>query len=121
MVIHPYKESGTWMFDDNSKELMKEPFVAGMPRIIEFMTDMNGIKNAEDGFTALFSNQPFPDTDLELKWVREEYGGNWYKIKLDTILNKEDEWEGWLCPALMKYFDKVPKEIYVKVENLTEA
>jgi hypothetical protein len=24
--------------------------------------------------------------------------------------------EGWLCPALFKYFPSAPREIYVKVE-----
>ena len=26
--------------------------------------------------------------------------------------------EGWLCPALLKYFPNPPREIYVKVEKL---
>jgi len=29
--------------------------------------------------------------------------------------------EGWLCPALFKYFEKAPKEIYVKAEAATKA
>jgi hypothetical protein len=24
--------------------------------------------------------------------------------------------EGWLCPALLKYFDKAPKKIYVQIK-----
>jgi hypothetical protein len=24
--------------------------------------------------------------------------------------------EGWLCPALLKYFATAPREIYVKIE-----
>ena len=24
--------------------------------------------------------------------------------------------EGWLCPALFRYFDEAPEEIYVKAE-----
>jgi hypothetical protein len=24
--------------------------------------------------------------------------------------------EGWLCPALFKYFDKAPPELYVRAE-----
>ena len=26
--------------------------------------------------------------------------------------------EGWLCPALFKYFDKAPREIFVKAEPI---
>jgi hypothetical protein len=29
--------------------------------------------------------------------------------------------EGWLCPALSKYFQKAPNEIYVKAEAATKA
>jgi hypothetical protein len=25
--------------------------------------------------------------------------------------------EGWLCPALFKYFDKAPAELYAKAES----
>ena len=29
--------------------------------------------------------------------------------------------EGWLCPALFRYFAKAPKELYVKAEPRTSA
>jgi hypothetical protein len=28
--------------------------------------------------------------------------------------------EGWLCPALFKYFEKAPKEIYIKAEPMAK-
>src|SRR5216684_394509 len=52
-----------------------------------------------------------PGHAAKLEWQREEYGGNWY-------FSPEYEMEGWLCPALFKYFDKAPKEIYVKAEPI---
>jgi hypothetical protein len=48
---------------------------------------------------------------VKLEWKREEYGGNWY-------FSSEFKMEGWLCPALFKYFDNAPKEIYVKAEPI---
>jgi hypothetical protein len=42
-------------------------------------------------------------------WRRGEYGGNWY-------YSEEYEAEGWLCPALLKYFADAPEEIYVRAE-----
>jgi hypothetical protein len=27
--------------------------------------------------------------------------------------------EGWLCPALFKYFEAAPKDLYVKAEPLS--
>ena len=47
----------------------------------------------------------------KLTWVREEMGGNIYRS--ETL-----KAEGWLCPALFKYFDKSPPEIYAKAEAL---
>nr|WP_323697113.1 DUF6717 family protein [Thiorhodovibrio litoralis] len=44
-------------------------------------------------------------------WQRKEYDGNWYRS--DTL-----DMEGWLCPALFKYFDKAPKRIFVQVKAL---
>jgi hypothetical protein len=35
MVIFPYRHQGTWMFDDERVELVQEPFVEGMPEIID--------------------------------------------------------------------------------------
>jgi hypothetical protein len=46
-----------------------------------------------------------------LEWRREEVGGNWY-------YGDQFKMEGWLCPALFKYFQAAPREIYVKVESL---
>ena len=67
------------------------------------------IPNAENGFRLLFAATPFPGYTVDLKWRREEYGGNWYySPKFDL--------EGWLCPALFKYFDKAPTDLYVRAE-----
>ena len=37
MVINPYWHNGTWVFDDESVGLDKEPFVAGVPEILDKM------------------------------------------------------------------------------------
>ena len=34
MCIEPYWSMGTWVFDDKEAGLVKEPFVAGIPEII---------------------------------------------------------------------------------------
>ena len=105
MVIRPYKYEGLWVFDDEKTGLDKEPFVSGADDIIEKMAE--GIPKAEEGFNLLFSAVPFPGHDLELDWKREESGGNWYYA---SQLNME----GWLCPALFKYFDQAPLKLYAQ-------
>ena len=106
-VIFPYKQSGVWVFDDATVGLLREPFVSGAPEIIERLVAK--IRGAENGFALYFSEAPFPRHQAELIWVREEYGGNWYRLNGTDL-------EGWLCPALFKYFSTAPARIYCRAE-----
>jgi hypothetical protein len=106
-VLFPYKYEGMWVFDDPNVGLHREPFVFGIDEIIT--RTVVSIPNAEDGFRLLFSPTPFPGYAIKLQWRREEYGGNWY------FCPQMDK-EGWLCPALFKYFDKAPAELYAMAE-----
>lgn len=109
MVIAPYwiEEVGAWVFDDPKVGLEQEPFVSGIPEMIDFL--VKDIPDAKNGFRMLFSAAPFPGYQRKLVWRREEMGGNWYAAD-------EPPMEGWLCPALVRYFDKAPPELYVKAE-----
>ena len=107
MVIAPYKHNGMWVFDDPSVGLNKEPFIAGIDTMIDKITA--DIPNAQRGFRAIFSAAPFPGYEAKLEWRREESGGNWY-------YSDKYKMEGWLCPALFKYFATAPREIYVRAE-----
>ncbi len=108
IVIMPYRYAGTWAFDDPSTGLKREPFVAGIPEMIDHM--VRDIPDAEKGFRLLFSTQPFPGYMLKLTWRRPANGGNWYYCE-------QAKKEGWLCPAMFKYYDKAPKELYAKAEK----
>ena len=108
-VIFPYKYEEMWVFDDERVGLIKEPFVSGMPQILDILTQ--DIPQSNRGFALLFSRTPFPAYQVKLKWKKEEYGGNWYSWQ-------EKNLEGWLCPALFKYFNETPSEIYCKCEQL---
>ena len=105
IAIHPYKYEGLWVFDDEKVGLVQEPFVAGADTVINRM--VTDIPDADKGFTLLFSAGPFPGFQAEFEWRREEMGGNWYySAALDS--------EGWLCPALFKYFEAAPANIYAQ-------
>jgi hypothetical protein len=108
-IIQPYRFAETWVFDDAATGLEKEPFVAGIPEMIDQL--VSEIPNAENGFRLLFSPTPFPGWQEHLSWKREEYGGNWYQAE-------RIGGEGWLCPALFKYFDTAPRDVYVRAEKL---
>ncbi len=107
MVIAPYKHHGMWVFDDPAVGLNREPFIAGIDTMIDKMTA--NIPKAEQGFRAVFSASPFPGHTEKLEWRRQESGGTWY-------YSDHYKMEGWLCPALFKYFPTAPREIYVRAE-----
>ncbi|MBT7442792.1 MAG: hypothetical protein HN790_02350 [Methylococcales bacterium] len=107
MIIHPYKYEGVWVFDDDKVGLDREPFVSGIDVMIDQM--VNEISDADNGFNMIFSSTPFPGFQVELKWVRKEFDGNWYFCE-------QLGFEGWLCPALFKYFDTAREKIFVQVK-----
>jgi len=109
MIIEPYRYAGTWVFDDPRVRLEREPFVSGIPEMIDDM--VKDIPNAEKGFRLLFSAQPFPDYTHKLEWRRGDQTGNWY-------YSEKFDKEGWLCPGLFKYYEEAPKEIYAKAEKM---
>ena len=67
MVILPYRYGGTWVFDDKSVGLVREPFVAGVPEMIDALTA--DIPKAEEGFRLTFSasrvSRVSKETDLD--------------------------------------------------------
>jgi len=106
-VIAPYRYLDMWVFDDPRVDLTAEPFVGGADAMIDRITA--DIPNARSGFVMIFSATPFPGHQFKLEWRREERGGNvYYSPALHA--------EGWLCPALMRYFEQTPAEIYVQVK-----
>ena len=70
------------------------------------------IPNARQGFRLLFSAEPFPGYQSELKWMKGEFGGHWYRWAAHDM-------EGWLCPALFKYFLSQPPALYARAEPLS--
>lgn len=109
-VIAPYKYQGSWVFDDAAVGLVREPFVAGIDTMIDRL--VVDIPDAGIGFRAIFSAGPFPGATVRLEWRRSESDGNWY-------YSDAFQMEGWLCPALGKYFLEAPRELYVKAEKIS--
>lgn len=106
-VIAPYRYLDMWVFDDPRVGLVAEPFVAGADTMIDRV--VADIPDAEKGFVMVFSQFPFPGHQFRLEWQRAENGGNWYHLA-DLGM------DGWLCPALFKYFEAPPKDLFVQVK-----
>jgi len=107
MTLFPYKLHGIWVFDDETKGLEREAFVSGMTEIIDTLVNETLKTNVDDGFVLHFSAEPFPGYNYKLVRTHWEYGGNWYTCENNNM-------KGWLCPALFKYYDNAPDEIYVQ-------
>lgn len=106
-VINPYFHAGTWVFDDQTCGLVKEPFVSGIPEIINLF--VGGIENPKKGFRLLFSDNQFPGSIIRLDRCEPEAGGYWYQLHGTTK-------KGWLCPAMFNYFEQAPDSIFAAVE-----
>ncbi len=105
IVIAPYRHAGTWVFHDSKAGLVREPFIAGAPEMIDVL--VKNIPGATNGFRLLFSAQPFPGCQKKLTWLRGDMGGNYYKMEKPAM-------ESWICPAMLRYYRTAPKERYVK-------
>src|SRR3954453_8207886 len=67
LVIAPYWYNGTWVFDDEAAGLQREPFVAGVPEMIDVL--VKDIPEARSGFRLLFAASPFPGSQKKLTWL----------------------------------------------------
>ncbi|MEQ2009228.1 MAG: DUF6717 family protein [Limisphaerales bacterium] len=108
LVIEPYRTGKSWAFDEPRLGLKREPFVQGIPEMIDRL--VAGIPGSDTSVRLIFSQRPFPGAQLQLDRRGEQDGGNWYHCK-------DYQSDGWLCPALFKFFPRAPQHIYVKAEQ----
>ena len=102
-----------WAFDDSRTGLVGEPFVSGIPAIIDWI-EKDALNRVPKTLRVYFSLNAFPGAPYQLNWESSDSGGNWYTFDADG-----KEMRGWLCPALYKYFTAAPKAIYVAVEPIS--
>lgn len=102
-VIYPYRTKHGWAFDDRDVDLQREPFVAGIPEIID------SIVGDRRDFTALISAEPIPDYSGHLVKNKKSKTVGWYELQGTGRM-------GWLCPATLRYFKDYPDDIYFKIE-----
>lgn len=120
-VLYPYLlYESLWVFDDERTGLKEEAFVRGMSEMISRMIEAKGIQNADQGFRMTFSDEPFAGFDAELHWLRSDdpespMPGNFYGGTVEGEMM-----EGWLCPAMLLYFDAAPARLFVRADALPE-
>ncbi len=109
-IITPYPYAGMWVFDDESRGLVAEPFVFGMSEILDKITQNVLEMKERKPFKLIFSTEQLPMIHATLEKIdKPDIAGCWYKYK---------DMEGWLCPATLLYYEEYPEKIHVFVESL---
>ena len=108
-VIAPYRQASTWVFDDPAVGLKAEPFVSGIPQMIDAL--VQDIPRADRGFRLLFSAHRSPAIK-----------SNWYACGPNTAAigtaGLRPIWKDDCAPALGKYFPEPPPTLYARAEGL---
>lgn len=124
--IRPYKHNGRWVFDHEDKtwdmapagltEATLSPIIVGVDRLIALSAQAQGITEPENGFNLLFSETYFPRCDVKITFVEDKFDGWLYQMtSVNTAVANEQF--VWICPYLKLYFEKIPKELYLRMEQ----
>lgn len=108
-AVEPYRDNGNWYLDDPSVGLVREPFVEGVPEMIDQL--IAALPGSPDRFRLIFSSKAFPGAQHCLRLDEEAFDGGWYTLEPLGL-------RGWLCPALLKYYPAPPTEIHLKMEGV---
>lgn len=114
--ISSYRHFGAWVFDDESRELDKEPFVEGADLLLDAMSGRDKYDYI-DRCSFYFASTPLPSWDVKLTFDSEDgYDGSFFLVDFPA---KGVSGQGpiWLCPALLKFFTTPPESIFVKISS----
>jgi len=108
MSLNLYREYDTWLFDDESNSITREPFILGASEIITRFAKPD-VKKC----TIFFSHNEFPESK-KLRLLGEDMNGGTYICE-----NKELEkpMYCWLCPVTRIYMGGIPEDIYFTVKS----
>jgi len=109
MHITPYRDGRVWSFDDPTRKLKREPFVAGIPEIINVF-----VPKEQQTCDITFAGRQFPGAMGKLLKIsdRPKEDGTVYELCAEGY----PPLQGWLCPALFEYFEEAPEELWFKIE-----
>lgn len=105
-TLYPYKENGIqWMFDQLDMGITREAFVGNSDTLIDSMV------NGKEQCLLLFSDKPFPESNVELKFKEQDDAGTTY-----DIVSPERPYTSWLCNCLLNFYPHPPQNIYAKIK-----
>ena len=107
--VKAYRENGVWFFDDDSKEISREPFVGGMSEIIDYILQKKIIRGGHRGIKLEFSDKSFENAEKLQKIHDSPY--NWSRYE-------HEDREGMLCPVTLRYFPEFPQELFIRFTKI---
>ena len=114
-TLEAYRHAGMWVFDDPAVGLVKEPFVSGADIVFDHIAGRHEDFSKTTACVA-FSTTPIPDHDVHAVLTGEDgHDGHFYKVEKFKGDEAMEGFPFWLCPALLKYYDGAPSDIYVKI------
>ena len=119
--IQLYKNYNAWVFDDDLRGLYAEPFVQGATELINYHLRLKGLEKKENPVLQ-FSLEYIPNADVILTNTAKHGSKSWNPTtKTFTEIAGEatsgdfvDQYgnQCWLCPAQVRFFGRVPDNIY---------
>ena len=107
MTLKIYKNQGIWMFDDESKNIEKEPFVGGFSELIDFILKEKGVwAGSHRGIDIEFSLEKEAQDMVEITKV-EDMDNDW-------ALYQYNDMQGTLCPVTLQYLGKHPESFFIR-------
>ena len=123
-IIMPYRHPDSpdiWVFDDEARGLAREPFVGEANELLDYADDKLGGKGklvvffrSDMGVDPV--QQHYDSVSVEARLIAPDASGSIYsaEVSQDGVVQFMSD-NLWLCPALLKYFDKAPKHIHAAI------
>ena len=105
---------GEWVFDDEKRGLINEPFVLGTSEAIDYVV------GPAKKIKITHSANQFPHASHYLERLEPEDGGYWYQLVNAGTNEPEEIDENWLCPATKAFYDEHPRFIWIAIKNLNK-
>jgi len=123
-IIMPYRHPDSpdiWVFDDEARDLVREPFIGEANQLLDYADEQLGGKGklvvffrSDMGVDPV--HQHYDSVSVEAQLIETDATGSTYSAEVShdgAVHFMADNM--WLCPALLKYFDKAPKRIHAAI------
>jgi len=123
-IIMPYRHTDSpdiWVFDDEARGLESEPFIGEANQLLDYADEKLGGKGklvvffrADMGVDPV--QQHYDSVSVEARLIESDASGSTYsaEVSREGVVHLMAD-DLWLCPALLKYFDKAPRRIHAAI------